>query len=171
MRGETGEVESAGRAAGGEPAGLPPLGAFVVDTRFGATRAGRVTGYGVESVYLTQPGGGGRWGAPRGDLRPPTVEEWARIRVLITPVPALRNDEDGHQRVPDPGPVELTADAGPDPDPVAGCALCGLLARGRSELREGALADWSAASDCSVEIRNHPHAPPKLRGLYPVPRG
>ncbi|WP_282693051.1 hypothetical protein [Streptomyces sp. CC208A] len=168
---QTEQMAQVERAAAQPTVPLPALGAFVVDTRFAGARAGRVAGHeaGAGTVRLVPPGGGAWWNAPRADLRPPTVEEWARIRVLITPVRPLRREDDEHQRCPDRAPVVLTAGAGPDPEPVEGCALCALLARWRAELREGPGADWSAATDCSVEIGNHPHTPPKLTAVFPSP--
>ncbi|MFI6768332.1 hypothetical protein [Streptomyces sp. NPDC050355] len=44
---------------------------------------------------------------------------------------------------------------GPDPRPVAGCDVCGALARQRAGAY--AVGDRSAATDCNVEIRRHPH--------------
>ncbi|GHB05196.1 hypothetical protein ACIQRS_19685 [Streptomyces termitum] len=141
---------------------LPDVGVFVIDTRFSGARAGRVTAHEAGTVRLVPPGGGGWWHAPGDGLRPPTPEEWERIRVLSTPVRPLRLDGDAHQLRPDPGPVVLTAGTDADPAPAEGCTPCALLARRRAELREGPSPDWSAATDCSVEIRNHPHTPPKL---------
>ncbi|WP_407287680.1 hypothetical protein [Streptomyces sp. BP-8] len=43
----------------------------------------------------------------------------------------------------------------PDPRPVAGCDVCGALARQRAGAY--AVGDRSAATDCNVEIRRHPH--------------
>ncbi len=44
---------------------------------------------------------------------------------------------------------------GPDPEPVDGCDVCGALARQRAGAY--AVGDRSAATDCNVEIRRHPH--------------
>ncbi|MEU7021954.1 hypothetical protein ABZ990_15005 [Streptomyces sp. NPDC046203] len=51
----------------------------------------------------------------------------------------------------------------PRPEPVAGCTVCELLAQ-RFErcMAPGPRRDESAAVDCVVEIRNHPHDPPKM---------
>ncbi|WP_078872206.1 hypothetical protein [Streptomyces sp. NRRL S-337] len=42
-----------------------------------------------------------------------------------------------------------------DPAPVAGCDVCGALARQR--VAAYAVGDRSKVSDCNVEIRRHPH--------------
>nr|WP_245685836.1 hypothetical protein [Streptomyces niveus] len=52
------------------------------------------------------------------------------------------------------GPVHLALPAEP-PRPVAGCDVCAALARQRQEARDR--GDYSAATNASVEIRNHPH--------------
>ncbi|WSN53718.1 hypothetical protein OHU26_15845 [Streptomyces sp. NBC_00069] len=52
-------------------------------------------------------------------------------------------------------PVELPLRTAPDPVPAAGCGVCAALAVQR---REASLrGDHSMASDCNVELRNHPH--------------
>ena len=43
----------------------------------------------------------------------------------------------------------------PPPRPVPGCDVCGALARQRADAT--AAGDHSRASDCTVEIRRHPH--------------
>ncbi|MFF4699769.1 hypothetical protein [Streptomyces chattanoogensis] len=43
-----------------------------------------------------------------------------------------------------------------EPEPVAGCDVCGALDRQRSGAY--AIGDRSRATDCNVEIRRHPHA-------------
>ncbi|WP_175407930.1 hypothetical protein [Streptomyces sp. TRM64462] len=53
------------------------------------------------------------------------------------------------------GPVHLRLPV-LEPVPVEGCAVCTALAgQQRSARRAG---DLSAATDCNVRIRNHPHA-------------
>ncbi|ARF56751.1 hypothetical protein [Streptomyces gilvosporeus] len=42
-----------------------------------------------------------------------------------------------------------------EPEPVAGCDVCGALDRQR--LGAYAVGDRSRATDCNVEIRRHPH--------------
>ncbi|MFE7415270.1 hypothetical protein [Streptomyces laurentii] len=59
----------------------------------------------------------------------------------------------------------LTTDHGlrHHPDPAPGCTVCALLvAWFRHYTSTGPHHDASAAVDCAVEIRNHPHAPPKM---------
>jgi hypothetical protein len=46
------------------------------------------------------------------------------------------------------------------PAPKPGCGVCAALGRQRAEAE--ATGDMSKASDCNVEIRNHPH--PTRRG-------
>ncbi|MFE4591870.1 hypothetical protein [Streptomyces laurentii] len=49
------------------------------------------------------------------------------------------------------------------PAPAPGCTVCALLvAWFRHYTSTGPHHDASAAVDCAVEIRNHPHDPPKL---------
>ncbi|MFD4563727.1 hypothetical protein ACFWOX_04730 [Streptomyces sp. NPDC058467] len=56
-----------------------------------------------------------------------------------------------------PVTLELPLD---EPEPAPGCGVCGALARQRAQaVKDG---DPSRATDCSVEIRNHPH--PKHAG-------
>ncbi|MCK7628191.1 hypothetical protein MUU72_34775 [Streptomyces sp. RS10V-4] len=43
----------------------------------------------------------------------------------------------------------------PEPEPVAGCDVCGALARQRACAR--AAGDLSKVVDCNVELRSHPH--------------
>ncbi|MFE3069640.1 hypothetical protein [Streptomyces sp. NPDC059247] len=64
----------------------PPhlLGSFVVDER--NRRFGRVFGLTDGTLTLRRPGGGAEWSAPAACVRRPTAEEWASIRLLITPV-------------------------------------------------------------------------------------
>nr|WP_018539248.1 hypothetical protein [Streptomyces sp. SID8354] len=53
-------------------------------------------------------------------------------------------------------PVHLgEAASRPDPEPVAGCDVCGALARQRAGAYT--IGDRSRATDCNVEIRRHPH--------------
>jgi hypothetical protein len=48
-----------------------------------------------------------------------------------------------------------------EPVPAPGCGVCGALARQRAEY--AAAGNPSRATDCSVEIRNHPHRARKGR--------
>lgn len=43
----------------------------------------------------------------------------------------------------------------PEPEPVAGCDVCVALAQQRA--RADAMGDKSRATDCTIEIRRHPH--------------
>jgi hypothetical protein len=52
--------------------------------------------------------------------------------------------------------VHLSLPAEP-PAPVPGCDVCEALARQRAEAVDS--GDHSRATDCSVELRNHPHGP------------
>ncbi|WP_432088879.1 hypothetical protein [Streptomyces sp. bgisy095] len=129
------------------PSSLPAAGVFVADTGKGKVRLGQVSRTQSGSVYVRPPGGGAEWVAAPGDLRAPTEEEWALIRVLTTPV------------------LVLSADHGlrPRPEPVPECTPCVYLARWFDRyMRRGPQHDESAAVDCVVEIRNHPHDPPKM---------
>jgi hypothetical protein len=61
--------------------------------------------------------------------------------------------------------TELATDHGlrRHPAPAPGCTVCALLvAWFRHHARTGPERDESAAVDCAVEIRNHPHDPPKM---------
>ncbi|MEU3395840.1 hypothetical protein AB0H40_04120 [Streptomyces filamentosus] len=51
-------------------------------------------------------------------------------------------------------PVELPWRTDPEPAPAAGCGVCAVLAAQRREAR--LRGDHSTASDCNVELRNHP---------------
>lgn len=51
-------------------------------------------------------------------------------------------------------PITLNLPLDP-PTPARGCGVCGALARQRAQALED--GDLSRATDCSVEIRNHPH--------------
>ncbi|BAU83270.1 hypothetical protein SLA_2342 [Streptomyces laurentii] len=68
----------------------------------------------------------------------------------------------------------LSADHGlrARPVPAPGCTLCGHLARWFDTYSAaGPRHDESAAVDCVVEIRNHPHDPPKMTVKeFPRPR-
>ncbi|GAU65014.1 hypothetical protein SSP35_01_03510 [Streptomyces sp. NBRC 110611] len=57
-------------------------------------------------------------------------------------------------------PVHLLEPA-PEPVPVAGCDVCGALARQRMEAH--AVGDKSKVTDFNVEMRRHPH-PKRGRG-------
>ncbi|MDV9187837.1 hypothetical protein R6L23_06355 [Streptomyces sp. SR27] len=129
----------------------PAAGAFVADVGNGTTRLGRVSRSQVGCVYLRPPGGGAEWAASPEDLRAPTEGEWSTIRVLTTPVPAT---------------LVLSADHGlrPRPEPAPDCTPCAHLVRWFDlYMGTGPQHDESAAVDCVVEIRNHPHDPPKMR--------
>ncbi|MFE5509355.1 hypothetical protein ACFQ9J_01840 [Streptomyces sp. NPDC056529] len=129
------------------PSSLPAAGVFVADTGGKTVRLGQVSRTQSGSVYVRPPGGGAEWVAAPGDLRAPTEEEWALIRVLTTPV------------------LVLSADHGlrPRPEPVPDCTPCAYLARWFDRyMSRGPQHDESAAVDCAVEIRNHPHDPPKM---------
>jgi hypothetical protein len=53
----------------------------------------------------------------------------------------------------DPVHLPLPSDE-PEPDPVPGCEVCADLAAQRAEAKA---VDPSRVTDCSVEIRRHPH--------------
>ncbi len=74
-----------------EPAPVPDLGTFMAaDTAEGTPRLGRVTAWDGDVVHLSPPGGGAKWTAFPGELRRPTEDECARIRILTTRVSAVR---------------------------------------------------------------------------------
>ncbi|MFF9506317.1 hypothetical protein ACF1BU_02775 [Streptomyces sp. NPDC014724] len=50
----------------------------------------------------------------------------------------------------------MTPDA---PSPVKGCDVCGALARQREVAWQA--RDMSRVTDCSVELRRHPHKKPQ----------
>ncbi|MEV8623507.1 hypothetical protein [Streptomyces sp. NPDC051079] len=132
----------------------PAVGAYVADTNNG-TRLGKVVRTQAGRVYVSPPGGGAEWAAAPEDLRAPTEEEWLRIRVLTTPV--------AHTLV-------LSADheLRPRPVPVPDCTPCAYLVEWFDRyMGTGPQHDESAAVDCVVEIRNHPHDPPKMRITRP----
>ncbi|MGW6390439.1 hypothetical protein ACWFR1_08010 [Streptomyces sp. NPDC055103] len=139
------------------PTPVPDLGTFMAaDTPEGKPRLGKVTAWDGESVHLQRPGGGTVWTAAPAELRRPTEDERALIRVLTTPVPAAPRVR---QTSPEP-PVVLSVDPLPPAVPAPGCATCAFAAeREREHLRT---QDHSAAADFRVEIRNHPHDEPKL---------
>ncbi|GAU68538.1 Syd protein [Streptomyces sp. NBRC 110611] len=66
-----------------------------------------------------------------------------------------RNCRPAHLK--DPLPV-------PEPVPVAGCDVCGALARQRAEAYTA--GDKSKVIDCNVELRRHPH-PRTLKAARP----
>ncbi|MFE5833365.1 hypothetical protein ACFQ8W_24350 [Streptomyces sp. NPDC056508] len=73
-------------------------------------------------------------------------------------------------------PLVLSADheLRPRPEPAPGCTPCAYLASWFDHyMRRGPQHDESAAVDCAVEIRNHPHDPPKmtLKGSAPSTTG
>ncbi|WP_031005823.1 hypothetical protein [Streptomyces sp. NRRL F-5727] len=130
---------------------VPATGAYVVDTGNGKVRLGRVSRSQAGTVYVSPPGGGAEWAAAPADLRAPDEAEWATIRVLTTPVPPV---------------MVLSADheLRPRPEPAPGCTACAHLVRWFDlYMGTGPRHDESAAVDCVVEIRNHPHDPPKMR--------
>lgn len=51
-------------------------------------------------------------------------------------------------------PVVLPLRLDVEPVPVGGCDVCAALAKHRAEARKR--GDGSAASDCNIEIRQHP---------------
>ncbi|GAA0434931.1 hypothetical protein GCM10010357_65550 [Streptomyces luteireticuli] len=57
----------------------------------------------------------------------------------------------------EPVPVHLLATvmAMDDPGPTAGCDVCGALVRQRAEAWQ--TGNFSQATDCNVELRQHPH--------------
>ncbi|MEU3608619.1 hypothetical protein AB0E83_24720 [Streptomyces sp. NPDC035033] len=57
-------------------------------------------------------------------------------------------------------PIDLPGILLPDPEPHPGCTICADLS---TRYRRYRGTDESAATDCAVEIRNHPHRPLKLR--------
>ncbi|MFJ4869006.1 hypothetical protein [Streptomyces sp. NPDC088757] len=65
---------------------VPAVKSYAVDTSDGAFRFGRVTRCHEGSVFLRPPGGGAEWAASPEKVRRPTDDEWARIRVVTTPV-------------------------------------------------------------------------------------
>ncbi|MEU3605605.1 hypothetical protein AB0E83_09115 [Streptomyces sp. NPDC035033] len=136
--------------ANDRPGPVPDLGTFMAaDTPDGRPRLGKVTAWDGEFVHLQRPGGGAEWTAAPAELRRPTEDERALIRVLTTPVPAT-----GHARYDH---LECSV---PPAVPVPGCPTCELAAVWeRNCLRRH---DHSRAADFRVEIRNHPHDEPKL---------
>lgn len=137
------------------PAPVPDLGTFMAaDTPEGQLRLGKVTAWDGEFVHLQRPGGGTAWTAAPSELRRPTEDERALIRVLTTPVTAAPRP----RTCPEP-PVVLSVDLVPPAVPAPGCVTCAIAAeRERHHLRTH---DHSAAADFRVEIRNHPHDEPK----------
>ncbi|MFE5901109.1 hypothetical protein ACFQ67_27345 [Streptomyces sp. NPDC056488] len=67
----------------------PAAQRYAVDTSGSTPRFGRVTRCTDGTVFLHPPGGGAEWSASPEELRQPTEDEWARIRVVTTPVPAV----------------------------------------------------------------------------------
>lgn len=57
-----------------------------------------------------------------------------------------------HQPVPVHLPATALVD---DPEPTPGCDVCGALIRQRTKARR--TGDFSQATDCNVELRQHPH--------------
>ncbi|MEU3424151.1 hypothetical protein [Streptomyces gardneri] len=137
------------------PTPVPDLGAFMAaDTPEGQLRLGKVTAWDGEFVHLQRPGGGTAWTAAPSELRRPTEDERALIRVLTTPVAGVDRERQSRQEPP----VVLSVDALPPAVPVPGCARCAVAAeRERYCLRAH---DHSAAADFRIEIRSHPHEGP-----------
>ncbi|GCD42822.1 hypothetical protein [Streptomyces paromomycinus] len=81
-----------------------------------------------------------------------------------------------HRSCPEP-PVELPLRAPSlKPAPVEGCAVCAHAAAWRQAYRTGngtadGYTNRSAAVDCSLEIRNHPHEPRVTRLPVDAPAG
>lgn len=143
--------------ASDHPTPVPDLGTYMAaDTPEGRPRLGKVTAWDGELVHLQQPGGGTVWTAAPAELRRPTDDERALIRVLTTPVPAATR---ARQTYPEPA-VVLPDRPVPPAVPTPGCATCELVAvwERSSLLRH----DYSKAADFRVEMRNHPHTEPKL---------
>ncbi|MYS08322.1 hypothetical protein GTW71_18195 [Streptomyces sp. SID6041] len=129
-------------------------------------RLGQVTGLYLGSVYLRPPGGGREWSCPPEELRQPTDLEMAQIRVLTTRVHVMNGATGGRQPPPGVVAVVLSADyeLRPRPEPTKTCVQCTYLAQWFDfYMATGPQHDESAAVDCVVEIRNHPHDPPKMR--------
>ncbi|WP_327160831.1 hypothetical protein OG988_32380 [Streptomyces zaomyceticus] len=77
-----------------------------------------------------------------------------------------------HQTTQEPA-VVLSADYGVRrrPEPADGCTPCAFLVLWFDYYSgAGPQRDESAAVDCVVEIRNHPHDPPKMRIKEFAPR-
>ncbi|MFI1016370.1 hypothetical protein [Streptomyces sp. NPDC020965] len=71
-------------------------------------------------------------------------------------------------------PIELPMQPEPlEPIPTAGCHLCTLLDVWRTVHKDldHRAHDLSRAVDCSVEINNHPHDPPRMTLPTTVPAG
>ncbi|MFG2833457.1 hypothetical protein ACGFYE_00540 [Streptomyces zaomyceticus] len=138
------------------PGPVPVLGTFMAaDTPDGKLRLGKVTAWDGEVVHLQRPGGGTAWTAAPSELRRPTEDERALIRVLTTPVTAGSRVR---QTFPEP-PVVLSVDPVPPAVPAPGCATCALAAERERYCRR--THDHSAAADFRVEIRSHPHDEPQ----------
>ncbi|MFE5948691.1 hypothetical protein [Streptomyces sp. NPDC056480] len=128
-------------------------------------RLGRVTGHYLGSVYLRPPGGGREWSSPPEELRQPTAQELAQIRVLTTRVPVVNGGTGDLKSSPGVVAVVLSADheLRPRPEPATGCMQCAYLVEWFDHyMATGPQHDESAAVDCVVEVRNHPHDPPKM---------
>lgn len=50
----------------------------------------------------------------------------------------------------------------PRPEPAPGCMVCVMLVRWHAYYTTGPQRDESAAVDCVIKTRNHPHRPPKM---------
>ncbi|MEU6976519.1 hypothetical protein [Streptomyces sp. NPDC046371] len=132
----------------------PTAGAYVADIGGPVTRLGQVSRTRVGAVYVRPPGGGAEWVASPENLRAPTEGEWVTIRILTTPVRDLVLSADHELR--------------PRPVPVPDCTPCAYLVQWFDRyMGTGPQHDESAAVDCVVEIRNHPHDPPKMRITRP----
>ncbi|MER7909838.1 hypothetical protein [Streptomyces sp. NPDC096068] len=72
-----------------DDAWMPTAKRYAVDTGSSPPRLGEVTRCHEGSVFLRPPGGGAEWAASPEKVRRPTDAEWARIRVVTTPVRAV----------------------------------------------------------------------------------
>ncbi|WP_050512131.1 hypothetical protein [Streptomyces rimosus] len=144
----------------------PTTGTYAVDTT--SDKIGEVRRLLEGAAYLAPPGGGREWAVRPDQLRKPTVEERARALTWTRPV-AGRARSTPHRGSPEP-PVNLPMRAPSlEPVPVDGCEVCAHAVVWRRAYRTGkgtadGYTNHSAALDCSLEIRNHPHEP-RVMGL------
>ncbi|MEU7156729.1 hypothetical protein [Streptomyces chrestomyceticus] len=144
----------------------PTTGTYAVDAT--NDRIGEVRRLLEGTAYLVPPGGGREWAARPDQLRKPTGEERARALTWSRPV-VSRARSTRHRGYPEP-PVVLPVRAPSlEPVPVQDCKVCAHAAAWRRAYRTGkgtadGYTDHSAALDCSLEIRNHPHEP-RVTGL------
>ncbi|MFI8367844.1 hypothetical protein [Streptomyces sp. NPDC085466] len=141
------------------PTPVPDLGTYMAeDTTEGRPRLGRVTAWDGSLLYLQPPGGGTVWTAPPAGLRRPSERERTLIRILTRPVTVM--DPPPPPPTWHEEPVVLSVEPLPPAVPAPGCAPCALAAEWERHHRRQ--EDHSAAADFRIEIRNHPHATPKL---------